>query len=293
MSTRPLFAAALLALALPPSLASPASPPSVWVTIPPQRWVVEQLAGELVEVHVLVRPGQSHHTFEPGPKQIAALEGAALYLRLGASSEDLLMQRLKEASSPLEVADCGRGVQLVPMSETVTGDDHGHDAALPDPHYWLDPTLMAVHASNACEALCRLLPEHAGELRARLDGLRALLEATDRQLADRLEPWAGRSILVYHPAFGYFTRRYGLVQVAVEVEGKEPTARQLAGLVDLAERVSARSVFVQPQFSGRAPQALAEAIGATLVELDPLAEDYPANLERVASLIAGALGTSR
>jgi len=291
MFTRAVFVTLLLGLTPIPAIT--ASPPSVWVTIPPQKWVVENLAGELVDARVLVTPGQSHHTFEPGPKQIAALEGADLYLRLGASSEDLLMRRLKDVSSPLQVVDCGRGVTLAPMSETVTGDVHGHDAASPDPHYWLDPSLLAVHAANACEALCRLLPDHEGELRARLAAVRTLLETTDRRVASRLGPFAGRSILVYHPAFGYFTRRYGLTQVAVEVEGKEPTARQLVDLVELSNRLGARTVFVQPQFSGRAPQALAEAIGGRLVHLDPLAEDYPANLESAASLIAASFGASR
>lgn len=290
MSRHLILAAAFLVVALVPSDAFAASPPSVWVTIPPQRWVVEQIAGDLVEVHVLVQPGQSHHTFEPGPKQLAALAEADLYLRLGASSEDLLMRRLNEVTSRPEAVDCSRGVKLVPMSETVSGDVHGHDAGLPDPHYWLDPSLLAIHAGNAYDALSRLLPGHAEELKARLDTLRAVLETTDRQVAVRLEPWAGRSILVYHPAFGYFTRRYGLLQVSVEVEGKEPTARQLAGLVELAERLGVRSVFLQPQFSGRAPQALAEAIGGTVVHLDPLAEDYPTNLEAMASRIVDSFG---
>lgn len=290
MTPRSLLAATLLMLALLPRHGAPASPVPVWVTIPPQRWVVESLAGDLVDVQVLVQPGQSHHTFEPGPRQLAALESASLYLRLGASSEDLVMRRLTEAASRVQVVDCSRGITLLPLSETVTGDTHGHDAALPDPHYWLDPSLLAIHAANACDALCRLLPEHEGELRARLDTLRLVLEATDRQVSGRLRPWAGRSILVYHPAFGYFTRRYGLVQVAVEVEGKEPTARQLASLVDLADRMDARAVFLQPQFTGRAPQALAEAIGARLVEIDPLVEDYPTNLEHIARRVAESFG---
>ena len=273
--------------------ASAASPPSVWVTIPPQAWVVDQLAGDLVQVHVLVGPGQSHHTFEPGPRQIAALQGADLYLRLGASSEDLLMRRLGSVAGDLQIVDGSRGIQLLPMSNSVAGGDHGHGSGLPDPHYWLDPALMAIHAANACEALSRLLPQHAAELRSRLDTLRDVLGAADREVSARLQPYAGRSILVYHPAFGYFTRRYGLVQVAVEVEGKEPTARQLAELVALTDRIDANTVFLQPQFAGRAPQALAEAIGATLVLLNPLARDYTANLETMAARIAAALGEKR
>jgi zinc transport system substrate-binding protein len=284
------LALALTLLASGLAFAGDAGKPAVWVTIPPQRWLVERLADDLVTIAVLVAPGQSHETYEPTPKQIAALEGANLYIRLGVPFEDLLVRRLAAVAPRLEVVDGRAGIELLPMAAD-HDDDHHHGNL--DPHFWLDPSLFALHAGNIAAALARLLPAHTEEIDARLDVLRALLETADRQVAMLLAPFAGRTVLVYHPAFGYFTHRYGLEQVAVEVDGKEPTARQLAELVDLARRTKTGTIFLQPQFSGRAPQALAAAIGGNTVPLDPLAEDYVANLEIMADLIATALGGAR
>ncbi len=282
---------ALAALAFGQPLAA-ADRPSVWVTIPPQRWVVERLAGDAVEVAVLVAPGQSHHAYEPTPKQVAGLAAADLFVRLGVSFEQVLLERIAGMTPGLAIVDGSAGITLLPMAPGHHHGDDGHGHGDHDPHYWLDPALLAVHAANAGEALARLLPARAAEVRGNLDALRAGLAAADHRLAALLAPCAGRAMLVYHPAFGYFARRYRLEQVPVEVEGKEPTARQLATLVQQARASGARAVFVQPQFSGRAPQALAEAIGAELVELDPLGESYLANLDTMAARVAVGCGGS-
>jgi zinc transport system substrate-binding protein len=144
---------------------------------------------------------------------------------------------------------------------------------------------MKVHAQAICDELCARLPAHAEEFRANLAALSEALDAADGRIAAQLAPVKGAAVYVFHPAFGYFADRYGLVQKAIEVEGKEPTPRELAELVEQARKDKARTIFVQVQFPARGAARIAEAIGADVAELDPTAYDYLANLERMAALL--------
>jgi zinc transport system substrate-binding protein len=167
------------------------------------------------------------------------------------------------------------------------GSEHVHQL---DPHFWLDPTLVKRHAHTVADALCELSPADCGHLKANLDGFHNYLDAVDRRVAATLAPMAGRDLFVFHPAYGYFADRYGLRQIAVEVGGKQPTPRQLAALIDGARASGVRALFMQPQFSGGSARALADAMGVALVELDPLAAEYAANLETMAARVVAAYG---
>lgn len=258
----------------------------VFVGIPPLEFVVERLAGEFVTVEVLLPPGASPHTYEPSPRQMAALDRAALYLQIGVPFEGPFLDKVKSVVDELRIVDCRRGIELVPV-EGGEAHDHGHDFL--DPHIWLDPARMQQVAANAAQALKELLPERSSEIDRNLLALELALRETDRRVAEVLARHDGRTMVVLHPAYGYFARRYGLEQLAVEVEGKAPSARQLTAVVDRLENHPLRAIFVQPQFSKTAAQRIADALGCDLVELDPLAGDYLANLERMAGRIAASL----
>jgi zinc transport system substrate-binding protein len=152
---------------------------------------------------------------------------------------------------------------------------------------------MKTVAAAVCDDLCRLRPDQCEGFRARMEAYAAALDAIDGRISLRLAPLAGQEVLVLHPAFGYLLRRYGLRQIAVEVDGKEPAARSLARLIDRARNSGTTVLFVQPQFAGRSAEAVAEAIGGRVVELDPLAANHLANLEVMVDRIASAYGTSR
>lgn len=260
--------------------------PVVFVGIPPLEFVVERLAGDFVTVEVLLPPGASPHTYEPSPRQMATLDRAALYLQIGVPFESPFLAKVKSVVEGLRIVDCRRGIELVPV-EGGEAHDHGHDFL--DPHIWLDPARMQQVAANAAQSLKELLPERSAEIDRNLLALELALRETDRRVAEVLARHHGRTMVVLHPAFGYFARRYGLEQLAVEVEGKAPSARQLTAVVDRLGARPLRAIFVQPQFSKTAAQRIADALGCDLVELDPLAGDYLANLERMAGRIAASL----
>ena len=257
----------------------------VFVSIPPQAFLVDALAGNLVQVDVLLPPGASPATYEPTPKQMAVLDSAQLYLQIGSPFEGPILEKVAELMPELRVVNCRAGVELEPMG----GSGHDHDAGLLDPHIWLDPRRMKTIAGTTAVALKALLPDEAPRIEARLVALQRAIDDTDARVAAVLAPFAGRTLLVFHPAYGYFTRRYGLIQMAVEVDGGAPSARRLTTVVGELRHQPVPALFVQPQFSRSAAERVASALDCELVELDPLAGDYLANLKIMADRIAGAL----
>jgi zinc transport system substrate-binding protein len=258
---------------------------SVFVSIPPQAYLVERLAGDIVRVEVLLPPAASPATFEPTPKQMAALGRSQLYLQIGVPFERTVLAKVADVMPDLPIVDCRDGVQLQPMENG--GHDHGVGPL--DPHIWLDPQRMKIIAASTARALAELLPTRSREIDQRLADLSRDLDASDRRIAAVLAPYAGRTLLVFHPAYGYFARRYHLLQKSVEVEGKAPSARRLAQLVDELRGQDIRVLVIQPQFSRSSAERVAAALGCTLLVLDPLARDYLANLEGMADSIAEAL----
>lgn len=283
---RALGIAALVILVLGPSAPIRASElPVVFVSIPPQRFVVQQLAGDLVRVEVMLPSGASPATYEPTPRQMAALNGAVLYFQIGVPFEGPVLSKISTLMPDLEIVDCRRGITLARMEGG--SDGHGHGPL--DPHFWLDPTAMATMAQTTARALREKIPAGAARIESSLPRLLLAIDEADLNIGSIMKPFAGRDLLVFHPAYGYFTRRYGLIQIAVEPDGKAPSARQLAEIVNSLEGRDTRAIFVQPQFSQTAARRVADALGCQVVVLNPLAEDYLVNLEHMADRIAATL----
>lgn len=259
----------------------------VFVGILPQKLVVERIGGSRVVVEALVQPGQDPHTFEPTPRQVAGLSDAKLYFRVGMGFEDALVDRMGSLGG-LRVVDTREGIDLRPMEEHGEEGEHHEEEGL-DPHVWMDPLLVRRQAQTIRDALVAADPGGRAAYEAGHDSLVRDLEAVHKEVTAALAPYRGKELFVYHPAFGYFAAAYGLTQVAVETGGKEPSARELARLIDLARSRGSRVVFVQPQFSQAGARSVADAIGGAVVPVDDLAYDYLANLRRIAEAVATAL----
>lgn len=266
----------------------------VFVSIPPQAYLVERIGGEHVSVRVLVQTSQDPHTFEPTPKQMMALAKATLFFRSGMPFETGLVEKISRAHRRLVVINPNEGIPERRLSEEETcGHVHDHEfhGEELDPHTWLAPPVITIQARNIAAALMRADPDHAGEYARNLDALLEDIERVHTWIQSVLAPYKGRSFYVFHPAFGYFADAYGLKQQAVEIEGKRPTPKRLAEFIKKAKAEGVNVVFVQPQFDKKAAEAVAAAIGSALVPMDPLAKDVLKNLEEVATKIENALRT--
>ena len=267
-------------VALRPRAASGA-PLAVTVTVPPQAWLARRLGGGRVAVDVLLPPGADVHTYEPTPQQVERLGHARVIVAVGHPALPLEGQLLAAATAG------GRRPMVVDMA--VEARDLG--AALPadDPHLWLSPTIMGATARRLTAALAATDPAGAAAYHRNLLGVLAEIEGLDSELRRDLAGLARRRFFTYHPSWGCFGADYGLEQVAIEADGKEPSARRLVELVAEARRAGTRAVFVQEGVADRPARVLAAEIGAVVVPLDALGEDWPANLRRAGASFREAL----
>lgn len=257
----------------------------VTVSIPPQRHFVERVGGDRVHVNVMVEPGADPHTYEPKPEQMRALSRSVAYFSIGVEFEAAWLDKFAAANPRLRIVDTIANIERMPMEE----GEEGRSGGELDPHVWLSPELVKVQSQIIFEALAQLDPEHTGEYRANLDAFIADIDALEADIQETLAGLDSRKFMVFHPAWGYFARDFGLEQIPVEVGGQEPSARELAHLIAEAQEDGIRVIFAQPEFSTQDAEAIAREIGGEVLLISPLAPDWLENMRRVAQTFAGVL----
>ncbi len=155
-----------------------------------------------------------------------------------------------------------------------------------DPHIWLSPSLVKTQAAAIAEGLSTVDPDNAAAYAKNLAGFHSELDSLDAEIRSLVQPHAHKSFMVYHPSWGYFAQAYGLKQIPIEAEGKEPGPRELQKLIAYGKEHGVAAIFVQKQFSGKSAKLIAAEIGAEVVELDPLAPAWADNLLNAAKAIA-------
>ncbi len=281
----------LAATAAPLTLLS-AAKAQVFVSVPPQAFLAERIGGDAVEVHTLVGKGRDPHTFEPTPRQAAALAGASLFFTVDIPFEKQLVAKVAASNRKLRIVDSTKGIVRLPLTEP-----HHHEAPAKeersgngaDPHIWLAPDNLRIMADNMAAALSTALPDRKEALHRNLASLQNEISALDKRLATALAPHRGKTFYVFHPAFGYFAQAYGLKQRAVEISGKSPTPRQLTALIRQAREDRVHTIFVQPQFDSKSADTVAQAINGAVAPIDPLAQEVLHNLATIAAIIEQSL----
>ncbi len=262
-----------------------ASPLPVYGSVAPISAIVAAVGGEQVKVASLLRPGESPLTFSPTPRQLADLADSRLLFSAGLPFERAWIPRIRGLSPTLEVVDLRQGLDLIANPHAHPGADHHGDADEPDPHIWTDPLLVVRISEVIRDRLSQLDPGHAPHYSDRQQALARRLLALDRKLSADLASLAHRRFLVFHPAWGYFARRYGLTQLAIEHEGKQAGGRWVAELIEQARRDGIRVILVQPQFDRRLAQQIADAIGGRVFSVDPLSRDFEESLRKLAAVL--------
>ena len=259
--------------------------PTVFVSIVPQKYFVQQISGNLVTVEVMVQPGASPATYEPKPSQMSRLSVAAAYFAIDVPFEKAWLGRIAAVNPQMKIIRTDRGIEKIAMAEhhheELGTEKKQSDQIILDPHIWLSPLLVKKQAATILEGLKTIIPEHARELDANYRLFQEKIDHLDAQLKSQLRGGRGLRFMVFHPSWGYFAKEYGLEQVPIEIEGKAPKPAQLAELIAHARAQHIGVIFVQPQFSQKSAQVVAKEIGAKVVFVDPLAEDWLNNLAAV------------
>src|SRR4030042_889113 len=254
----------------------------VVVSILPLAEFVEKIGADRVSVTVMVEPGASPHSYELTPQQLRQVSETKMYVKLGAPIEFelVMLDKLIALNSKMLVIDAGTGIALRSASE------HDHGTGI-DPHPWLSVRNARIMVDNIYNGLC--LIDAANKNYYAVNRLKYInaLDGLDRELISVLSDKKERRFIVYHPSWGYFCDDYGLEQIAVEIEGKEPSAQHIRKLIEQAEREKIKIIFASPQFSTKGAEVIARDIGGHVILIIPLAKDYFGNMKKISRAFAG------
>lgn len=248
------------------------SVPTVLVSIAPYKHFIEKIAGDTVEVMLMVPAGASAHTYEPTPKQMMIASQAVAWFCLGESFESRAVPSLKAYNPKMLTIDLREGVDMI-GADPQSGCCCRHSGSQ-DLHIWLSPKQVEIQVRTIALALSRLFPENALLYQQGLDLLLKNLNLLDEEIAALLKPLKNRLILVSHPAYAYFCRDYDLRQLSIEFEGKDPTAFQLTTTLNKARAAKTKKVYIQIQYNNKGARLFAKELGAEVVMLNPYSEDY-------------------
>jgi zinc transport system substrate-binding protein len=258
---------------------------------------VDRISGGLVTCLVMVPPGTNEHSYEPHPAQMSLLSHAKAYFAIGLEFEGPWIPKFASMAKGIRMVHTDSLVEKIASTDadeprSAPSSESGRPAAGLDPHIWLSPALVRQQAATIAAALEEIDTLHAAAYRANFVSFLRGIDSLDRRLRAILRCDSGEGVarrktfLVFHPTWGYFAKDYCLRQVAIEVEGKEPSPRMMKSILDTARFYKIRTVFVQPEFSRTSAEVIAHEIGAGVLDADALAYDWKDNLLYVAQKIA-------
>lgn len=268
---------------------------TIIVSILPQKYFVERIAGENADVKVLIPPGASPAAWELSPSDMRSVAGADIWFTAGVTSELGWYDDFQELNPELSVVSALGTIERLPIDRygiygvsSEHDDSHG-DHGGPDPHVWLSPELVREQAEVIASTLSGMDPGreavYSDSLNSFLDDITDLQSRLHRLLDDH----EGAAFMVFHPAWGYFADEFGLIQVPIESAGSEPSPGEMAAIVDLGLARGVSVIFVSPQFSSSSAETIAGELGAAVAVIDPLAEDWMSNMDSVSVKLQEAL----
>ena len=265
--------------------------PTVLVSVSPYAFFVQKIAQDAVDIETLVPAGANPHLYEASPKQVQRHQNASLWVYLGEAFDKKVLKFFKDSHQQIQILDITKGIDLLSIcddGEIATEAHHCHhsDDEGYDLHIWLSPRLAKQQAQKITAALITLLPNHEAQFSTNLQKFLNELDILDHQIVQLMTPLNGKAILVSHPAFGYFCRDYHLIQLSIEIEGKDPLPQHITEILDQAKRYTIQSVLVEPQYSNKGAELLAQSLNLPTHLVDPYAENYIENLLKIAEVIA-------
>lgn len=292
------------------NLAFGSQKPTISVSIPPQAYFVEKITKDTADIHILIPPNSDEHSLDFKPSAVVALQKSAVYFTIGLELEDILCQKF----SSIKIIDISEGVEkmhdsykhLHETSHKSLQDSHTHKHShahnhrhfhehnhsdsrkneRKDPHIWLDPILVKKIARNIADELSKIYPQNAKFYVQNLADFEKELDSLHAQISQILSTSKGKKFIIYHPSLSYFERRYDLVQIPVEILGKEPKAKDLQAIINLAKKEKINTIFVQVGLAKSATKTLAKEIGANIIELNHLSREWDKTMLEIARQIA-------
>ena len=251
----------------------------ITVSIEPLRYFTQQIVGDSYEVVTMVPKGSSPETYEPTARQMTKLSESILYIKVGnLGFERTWMPRLEANAPHTTIVDASQGI----------GNNEDDD-----PHTWMSTNNALVIARNIYHAVKHINAKDSTVYKRRLDSLCNVIKATDEYAMSLTSQAHCKAFVIYHPALTYFASDYGLEQIAVEEHGREPTAADLQRIISTARSKGVKTMFIQKEFANRNVDVIANAIGATKVEINPLGYDWEKEMKHIADAINSTFASSK
>lgn len=259
----------------------------ITVSILPQKYFVEKIAGDKFLVNVMVPPGANHENYDPSPEQVINLSKTSLYFRIGnIEFENVWIPRFVDNYPELKVINLSRGLHLI----SNTDESHeGHHHGQTDPHTWMSPVNVKGIAKNILEALVEFDMENESFYLTNYNLFIAELDSLNDRIVEILQHKKSDGFIIYHPAMTYFARDFGLKQFALEVDGKSPSAFHIRAIIDIAKKEDIRIILVQKQFDKTKAETIAGETGAVVTEIDPLNENWEQEIMDITNKLAESL----
>ncbi len=243
------------------------------VSILPQQNIVSRILGDNYIVTTMVTKGNSPATYAPSPSQIKDISQSSLYIKIGhIGFENAWIDRFKDLNSNLKIEDSSEGIDFIHGEDHIHGE-HVHHGGM-EPHIWTSPKTMQTVVYNTKNILQKNFPEIKEEIELRSKSLIDSLIYIDSLYQNTLASLKDKSFLIFHPAYTYLARDYKINQISIEHEGKEPSAKWLQSIINIAKQQNIKAIFVQQEFDKRNAEIIAKELGITIVEVSPLNENY-------------------
>lgn len=258
---------------------------TVTVSLLPQKYFVEKIGGKKVKVNVMITPGESEETYEPKPEQLKQLSQSKAYFTIGFPFEQLWLDRFKSVNSQLLLIDAGKNITKLTLDDYVHDHHQGNETQEKmtlDPHIWLSPKLVKTQAKTISETLISLDPQNKVYYETNLQTFLKEIDQLDQSIQQQLAPLKNKTIMVYHPTWSYFCQDYQLQSLVIEKEGTQISPQELENLIKIAKEKQIKAIFTQPEHSQKEAQIIAHAIGAKVIMVNPMAENWADNLRSIA-----------
>ncbi len=253
---------------------------TIYVSISPVKQIVESIVGSGFDIKVMVPAGGSPETFEPTPKQYIALNEARAVMSIGLIDFEMsLLSRIENQDRLVNLSD---GVET--LEGSCSHNHHGEHHHGVDPHIWTSPKELQRMAENCYNAIARLYPDSL-HYTQNYEALKTSLEELDSKVAEKIAESRIKSFVIHHPAYSYYARDYGVEQVAIEEDGKDPSTRRIGEIIDRAREEGVTQILYQNQFPSTVVDVIAKDAGAVAISVDPLSEDIIAHIEEFTTII--------
>jgi zinc transport system substrate-binding protein len=249
-----------------PSLSPKTEQITVFATILPLKYFVDQIVKNMAKTHVLIKPNQNPETFDPSIKDLCCLKSAKIYFQIGFSIEDKLISKIKQINPKIEIINLSKNVETIKHKNEI------------DSHIWTSPIVVKKMSRTILDAFLKIDPKNTKFYQKNYQEFITKLDNLNTYIKNELSTFGGRDFLVFHPAWGYFAKEYNLRQRAIEKHGKEPNIKDFENIINFAKKNHINTLFIQDQHSTKQAQNIAKILNAKVVNINPLAYDYVKNM---------------